>query len=205
MRHYQAYPIGMAVIEDNDRVSVYNSDRPQTHTEEARTMDHLLQSYLSSDDGKAFFSYIHKQGKKIIPVRAGAADLGNDGIIAAILKNNLEGIIVSNYDGKSFSQRLTALAMQYSIPAEDALEYVLTHELAHAAGYDTEEGVESILSSYFTDRAHSTQDPAKQQKYFSLQKLADSRKEYAKQQDSHAYSKVPSSSSNVRLSTSSPN
>ena len=59
-------------------------------------------------------------------------------------------------------------------------EYVLTHELAHAAGYKSEAETEGFIKDFFTSRAFQTQGETRE-KYTSLAKIAAKREYEADQ------------------------
>ena len=167
------YDMGMAVIQDG-KTNLYNSDRPYDHIREAESFDTLMKNYLSSTEGQRFIEYLHSRGKELVEIKGfGAGDLGEH-TVAATLKNNLEGIIVSNYQGHSFSERVQQMADQYGINTEAMTEYVIAHELSHAAGYKSEAETEGFVKDYFTTQAFQHQGEDRQ-KYVQLAKIAEQR------------------------------
>lgn len=123
----------------------------------------------------------------------GAEDLP-EGTVAAVKRNDLEGILVGNYaQGKSFEYRVGEMARQYEkyvvggingvggdgVDRAAMTEYVLAHEIAHAAGYKDEAEVEHILQDYFTAKAGESKG-AEQEKYRALAKVAGERIKQAK-------------------------
>src|SRR3989344_9308832 len=136
---YSVLPMGLAYVGNDKKVNVQGSDRPYEHTQQAQTMDGIVKDYLHSTEGQRFIDYAHSRGRKLIQlVGAGSADLGEH-VVAAVIHDGERGVIVSNYDGKDFRSRVSEFASMYGINQEVALEYVLTHEFGHIAGYNTEE------------------------------------------------------------------
>lgn len=171
---YSLSPMGMAVIDQNNRAHLYSSDRPYKHLSEAQNLKNLLQQYLSSGEGKQFVNYLHSKGRKFMEVKGvGSADLDNNAV-AAVMRNDLEGVILANYNGQSFSSRVSEMAGEYGVKPELMEEYVLTHELAHAAGCRSETQTEGLLKEYFSERASRAQGGEKV-KYLSLAKIAGQR------------------------------
>lgn len=177
----EQYAVGGAVIDLEGKAHVYGSDRPAAHLREARQMYRVVQRYLTSPEGKDFFNYLISQGAKLMGIAGiGAEDLPDDAV-AAVKRNDLEGILVGNYaQGKSFEHRVEQLAQQYSnyglaIDKAAMTEYVLAHELAHAAGYKSEAQVERVLQDYFTQKAGESKG-RQQEKYQALAKVAEGRR-----------------------------
>ncbi len=186
----EEYRVGGAVIDAEGKAHVYNSDRPAAHRREARQMYRVVQRYLTSPEGKDFLNYLISQGAKLMDIAGvGAEDLP-EGTVAAVKRNDLEGILVGNYaHGKSFEYRVGEMARQYSkyggggingvggdgVNRAAMMEYVLAHEIAHAAGYSGEAEVEQVLQDYFTAKAGESRG-AQQEKYQALAKVAGQRK-----------------------------
>ena len=176
---YDVLPMGLAYVAPNKTVNIQGSDRPYEHTSEAQTMDGIVKDYLHSDEGKRFMDYAHSRGRKFIQlVGAGSADLGEH-VVAAVIHDGEKGVIVSNYDGKDFRSRVSEFASMYGVNQEVALEYVLTHEFGHIAGYNTEESNERFVGEYFMEMAGKTQGTQKQ-KYEQLAAVAQQRETEAK-------------------------
>ncbi len=175
----ELYAMGMAVIDPAERTHIYNSDRPEEHLSEARSMYGVFQQYLSSDEGREFLSYLGAKNRTMMDLKGvGAGDLG-EGVVAAVLRNDLEGILLANYQGKSFEQRVGEMAQQYGLDAESMKEYVLAHETAHMAGYKSERDTEAVLQEYFSRkaaRASAASEPEKKAKYLALARIAQERK-----------------------------
>ena len=172
----QRYNMGLAVASGKE-VTVYGSDRPKEHSREARNFDGLMRDYLSSESGKRFVQYVHSHGRDIMDVEFGSGDLGPN-TVAATIHNGLEGIIVGNYSGRSFDERVDQLAKKYGAPAAAMREYVFSHELAHAAGHHKEADTERFIKDYFTTRAFETQSGERAQ-YVQLAKIAEQRAQEA--------------------------
>ena len=172
------HPMGLAYIAPNGEVNVVNRDRPSTHEYQARKMDEIVKDYIHSGPGKAFLDYATSTGHSFIQVvGAGTGDLG-EYTVAAVIHDGERGIIVSNYDGKDFHTRVQEFATQYGLRHEEALEYVLTHEFGHVAGYRTEEGNEGFIRDYFMHRANQTEG-VEQEKYLTLAEVARQREQEA--------------------------
>ena len=175
----QRYEMGMAVV-DGNTVRYNNSDDQANHKREAINMDKLVKDYLSSARGGAFLDYVRFRGGRLLDIKGvGAGDLGEH-VVAALLSDGLEGYILSNYDGKSFESRVNEMAKMYGIDEKAMTEYVLTHELGHAAGYHSEEGVEGFIKDYFTSQAFRTSGEERE-KYLELAKIAEKREAEAKE------------------------
>lgn len=186
----QEYSVGGAVIDAEGKAHVYGSDRPRQHLREAKQMYRVVQRYLTSPEGKDFLNYLISQGAKLMNIAGvGAEDLPEE-TVAAVKRNDLEGILVGNYaQGKSFEYRVGEMARQYSkygvggingvggdgVGRAAMTEYVLAHELAHAAGYKNEAEVEQLLQDYFTAKAGESKG-AEQEKYRALARVAEHRK-----------------------------
>lgn len=174
--HY--LPMGAVYIDTQGKSRVANSDRPAVHEYQARQMDNIVKEYVRSEEGQAFLKYATSHGYKSIQlVGTGAADLGQDAV-AAVIHDGKRGFMVSNYDGKDFQTRVQEFANQYGLPQEAALEYVLTHEFGHVAGYTTEAGNEKFIKKYFMHRANQTEG-GEQQKYLYLAEVAGQREREA--------------------------
>tara|TARA_Y100000310_G_C20578592_1_gene761794 strand:+ start:498 stop:1154 length:657 start_codon:yes stop_codon:yes gene_type:complete len=177
--NYTINPMGLAVVDSqSDAINLYQSDQPYAHLQEAKNMETTLDNYLTSTEGQNFMNYVSSRGKKMMNIKGvGAGDLGEN-TVAALLHDGIEGIILSNYDGKSFSERVSDFAGSYGLDPQSAEEYVLAHELSHAAGNLTEESAESFLEDYFTEMASQNKGEEKV-RYESLAVVAGKRKEEA--------------------------
>ncbi|MBT4539636.1 hypothetical protein HOI26_01905 [Candidatus Woesearchaeota archaeon] len=165
-----------AVVQRHDgSLENHASDKRNVHEREAKQMYELVDAYLHSEIGEGFKEYITEQGKELVDiVGVGAGDLGHEGIVAAIYMNDVEGVIMSNYEGQTFSERVKALAKEYDVKEETIVEYVIAHELGHAAGYKTEATNEKFLSEYFSKQASVT-NGKEREKYVSLAAIAQKR------------------------------
>jgi len=167
-------PMGLAVVEPNHQVNLYSSNQPYAHIEQAKNMEQIVQNYISSEEGQKLLAYFQSKNRKIMKIKGvGAGDLGEN-TVAALLHNDLEGVILANYNGKTFESRVGEMAQKYGVDSQSATEYVLAHELAHAAGYKTELEVESFLNNYFQTQAFQSQGE-KREKYVQLAGLAAQR------------------------------
>lgn len=174
--HY--LPMGAVYIDPHGKANIANSDRPAVHEYQARQMDEIVKEYVRSEEGRAFHDYAKSRGHTFIQlIGAGAGDLGEH-TVAAVIHDGKKGIMVSNYDGKDFQTRVQEFANQYGLHQEAALEYVLTHEFGHVAGYKTEAGNEGFIKDYFMHRANQTEG-AEQQKYMQLAQVAGHREQEA--------------------------
>jgi hypothetical protein len=157
----QLYEMGLAV-KQGPVTNLYSSTHPQEHLKEAERMEQTLKNYLNSEKGQSFVEYVSKRGKTFMEIKGvGAGDLGEN-TVAALLHNGLEGIILSNYEGKSFENRVEEMASKYSLNTEAMTEYVLVHELAHAAGCKSEYETENFVKNYFQERAEHYSSAASQ-------------------------------------------
>ena len=174
---YSLNTMGMAVVDSNSgNVNLYSSDKPSKHIDQAYNFEHIVKSYLSSEEGKSFMDYVDSRGKKMMKIKGvGAGDLGSN-TVAAIMHNGIEGILLSNYDDRSFEDRVSQLASIYEISDDAAQEYVLAHELSHAAGHYDESSAEEFLVGYFTEMADNSEGEEKE-KYESLANVAKERYE----------------------------
>ena len=169
----QLYPMGLAVVNEG-RTHLHASDNPYTHIREAQNMEGILRSYLSSEEGKRYQKYV---GKDFNDIKAGAGDLGKD-VVAGYL--DLEKVVLSNYDGKTFQERVGQFATNHQLSSEEALEYVLCHELAHAAGYKSETKTEGFIKTYFEREAFASKTKEGKTKYAKLAGVAAQRERVAK-------------------------
>ncbi len=172
------YDMGMAVQDEHNHTNIYSSDNPEAHAREARNTYELVQGYLNSEAGNSFVDYVHSRGKEFMKIKGvGSGDLG-EGVVAAILRNDLEGILLSNYEGKSFDERINEMANKYELTHEATTEYVLAHELAHAVGYTSEAETEGFIKEYFESRAFQTEGEERE-KYVQLAGVAAEREREA--------------------------
>lgn len=176
----QLYAMGGAVIGNDGKSYVSpDSDNRYAHEREAGVMKRVVHDYLDSKVGQEFVNYAQQKGKKFIPiVGIGTKDMGQN-TVAAIITNDLEAILVSNYDGKGIKQRAAEMAQAYGVmDTQMMLDYVLTHELAHAAGHQSEAETESFVKDFYTDLAAKS-NGAEREKYLTLAGIAAVREEQA--------------------------
>ncbi len=108
----------------------------------------------------------------------GSADL-DDFVVGAVMQDVVKGIMVGNYaQGKSFTSRVAEFAEGYGLSQSAAMEYVINHELAHVAGYDSEAGAEGFLRDYFLQQAALSEGTDKE-KYIQLAEVAEQRAQEA--------------------------
>lgn len=170
--------MGTAYVGENGNVYVHNSDRPAVHEYHARKMDEIVKEYTRSTEGRAFHDYAASRGHSFIQlIGAGTGDLG-EYTVAAVIHDGKKGVMLSNYDGKDFSTRVQEFANQYGLHKEAALEYVLTHEFGHVAGYNTESSNERFIKDYFLHRAAVTTG-GERDKYMALAQVAEHREQEA--------------------------
>ncbi|HLC70979.1 MAG TPA: hypothetical protein VJI32_03170 [Candidatus Nanoarchaeia archaeon] len=171
-------PMGAVYINEQGKSVVANSDRRAVHEYQARQMDDIVRDYTRSKEGRAFHDYARSCGHTFIQlIGAGTGDLGEH-TVAAVIHDGKKGIIVSNYDGKDFRTRVSEFASQYGLKHEAALEYVLTHEFGHVAGYNTESSNEGFIKDYFLHRAAVTHG-GEREKYKTLAEVAGQREQEA--------------------------
>ena len=170
--------MGAVYINEQGKSVVANSDRRAIHEYQARKMDDIVSDYTRSEEGKAFHDYARSRGHTFIQlVGAGAGDLGEH-TVAAVIHDGEKGKIFSNYDGKDFQSRVQEFADNYGLHHKEALEYVLTHEFGHLAGYNKESSNEGFIKEYFMHRAHETKG-SEQEKYIHLAQVAGHREKEA--------------------------
>jgi hypothetical protein len=175
----EMYAMGMATVDENKKVSLHSSDQPYEHIDEAKKMDDLVNNYLSSKEGESLMDYLGSRSKSQINIKEyGSGDLGEN-VVAAVLHDGIEGVILSNYNGKPFTERITEMAGMYGLTEEATTEYVLAHEFAHAAGYKSEAETESVIKEYFLEMAAGSEGDVKE-KYDSLARVAEERCKEAK-------------------------
>ena len=176
----ELYAMGMAVVDKNKNVNLYSSDQPYQHIDQAKQMERIVENYLSSEEGISLVQYLGTRNKKPIEIKGyGAGDLGEN-VVAAVLHDGIEGVILSNYNGRDFTDRIGELADKYDLSHNDTTEYVLAHELAHAAGYKSEAETENIIKEYFEFMAGKSDKDGDKERYESLAKVAEERCEEAK-------------------------
>ncbi len=121
-----------------------NYDRGQIASIEAH-----VEKYLARE-GKDFIQYLKKKGREPKLDGIGSAPLGEH-TVAAIAKNDYLTLLLGNRD---FDTRVQKMGREYGLSDEEALEYVLTHEMGHAAGVEKEVNNERLLHEYFETKAN---------------------------------------------------
>ncbi len=127
------------ILEDRDS----NYDRGQIASIEAH-----VEKYLAGE-GKNFIQYLKKKGKEPKLDGIGSAPLG-DHTVAAIAKNDYLTLLLGN---RNFDAMVQGMGREYGLNDDEALEYVLTHEMGHAAGVEQEVANERLLHEYFETKA----------------------------------------------------
>lgn len=170
------YNMGLAVVHPDDTITTIQSDQPYTHIREARDMSDLVNDYLASTEYQHFLEYA---GNHVPIVGIGSGDLGQH-TVAAVVHNGLEALLLSNYDGRSFQNRVQEMAEKYHLNEAAMTKYVLTHEMAHLAGNESEAETERFVKHYFQSRAFQTEGEERKE-YLQLAKIAEQREYEAEQ------------------------
>jgi len=182
----QKYNMGGAVIGQDGKMYVSpDSDNCYAHEREAHTMKKIVDNYLDSKVGKEFVNYVGGRGKKFIPiVGKGTKDMGQN-TVAALITNGLEAILVSNYQGKGIEKRAQEMAQMYGLmDKEMMLDYVITHELAHAAGHTSEAETEGFVKDFYSELA-SKSTGKERDRYSTLAAIAAHREQEAYQREAN--------------------
>ena len=182
VENMQKYDMGMVVVGNNKKLHSPGTDNPKIHASEAYKMEQVVAKYLMSTDGEDFVRYVTQdRGKEFVKIKGvGAGDLG-ESTVAAILMNDTEGILLANYNGKPFEQRINEMARMYSIDSDSMRNYVITHELAHAAGHKTEESCERFVKEFYLNQADKARTLEQTAEYIVLANIAESREKQAAQ------------------------
>ena len=179
--NYRAHPMGVSLVNKDGTIDTYGSDNPYAHTAEAQNFSNRVNDYLCSEEGRNFIEYTRKNHRRFIDIkRIGTADHNNPSIVAAVHHNGLEGVLLSNYDGITFDERIEQMAEQYHVSQSAMAEYIITHELTHAAGYNSETETEGYVKTYFETRAQQSEG-LEREKYQKLAGIAKQREQEAKE------------------------
>ncbi len=179
---YVVKPIGGVIVGNDGKAQSYDSDNKAAHEREAYSTKKIVDNYLNSTEGHSFVNYVYSRGKELMEIKgAGAGDLGQ-GVVAAILYNSLEAVIVSNYEGKPFTSHVADFAQQYHLDQDSAMEYVLVHEFSHAAGNYSEREAECMVKEFFLEEAGKSEGSEKS-RYQKLADVAGDREQQAKYQE----------------------
>jgi hypothetical protein len=173
----QLYRMALADLQGN--VQSYGPDKA-IHESEALKLHDLFNDYMDSELGDNFVRYVRDQGRELVDIKGTATENLGEHTVAAIYHNGLEGILLTNYSGKTFDERVDEMAEMYGIDNEAMSEYVITHELSHAAGNKSEYDCESFVADYFTERASLTVGE-EHDKYVHLASIARIRADEAKE------------------------
>jgi len=155
--------------------SVQRSIDP-TQQAHATDMYGRVEQFLASQEGHNLTDYLQRHGKNPIALRGVGAGYLPDHAVAAVIHNGLEGVLVGNYNGRSFEERVQEMADRYHLDPQSMVEYVLSHELAHAAGYDAEADVEGLLKDYFAQQMQHAEGPERQ-RYQQLHEISGQREQ----------------------------
>lgn len=154
--------------------TVYAGPNSDADTAQLPTVEAYLRSYVTGR-GKAFLGYLRERGLQPTIDYIGSHALPKDAV-AAIASTGDSNVFLAN---RNFTGKLKEFAhtyARYGLSLEDAAEYVLHHEMAHAAGVQSEVAVETLLAEYFTHRAEELGKKGhNQQKYQRMAKLASDR------------------------------
>lgn len=158
---------------------------------EAREFQAIMKSYLRSEKGQEFVNYA--KGRLSSPVDVvgyGATDNLDDRVIAALLSTRDKvGVIVGNYTGGSFEEKVQRFAASYQgqVSHDEMREFVLLHELSHQAAANEGHGVEyranAYVESYCAHKikaAKAKGDHASVARYQRISKVAKDMKNKAK-------------------------
>ena len=161
------------VILSGDQYAATGSlDEKPRYEKEAVFFRDVMEDYLKN---APVLDYLKKEGKNPPPRTYGSLGL-DDHAIAAYVEfkqgGKKDSMIVSNGSGKGFVARVNDFAGNYGIPASFAKDYVLTHEIMHAAGYKDEAETEKATGRYFREMAEKDPDNSK---YKVLSNVADIR------------------------------
>jgi len=182
----QQYEMGGAVVGNDGKTYVSpDSDHRYAHEREAGVMKRRVDRYLDSKVGKEFVNYVARNDKEFTPlVGVGTKDMGQN-TVAALITNGLEAILVSNYQGKGIEQRAQEMAVMYGIlDKEMMIDYVITHELAHAAGHTSEAATEGFVKDFYSELA-SKSTGKERESYLTLAAIAEHREQEAYQKEAN--------------------
>ena len=156
------------------------------YQKEGEQFKDLVQNYMDKN-GKDLVAYLHSKGKDLNNLKAVGSMKLEDNAIAALITYQIDGkkqsLMVSNGSGKGFDARVSEFAGQYLLDKDTAAEYVIVHEMMHAAGYNDEVSCEKAVGDFFKQMAKSSSGQTKG-KYEQLAQTAQIR---AKIQSGHAY------------------
>jgi len=179
------YPVGGAVVDDEGEL-VTTGDKDSHYVPEAVSFENYVKDYLNGE-GKTLLDYLgNVKGKRMVKIKGvGSAEL-EDKVYAAIIKNNDEGILLSNGKGAGFEQRVNDFAATYGISEDMAKEYIIAHEIVHAHDYHDEGQTEAVLCEYFSYMTNNAKAPEQKAKYEKLAEVAYQRAEAQKNSEKKA-------------------
>ena len=173
------YGMGMAgVAANDDRVNVYNSDRPKEHINEAEKAKEFVQGYLTSAEGKLVQQYLRsKTGNIASIVEYNAGDLEQDGIVAAVVHDGKKGhFIVNTKNGKNLEDRTRMVDAEHDIGnVSYTAVYILLHELHHLAGYDENQIEPAVFDTAKYMAQQFPEGSPEREKYEAVAKIAAER------------------------------
>lgn len=112
------------------------------------SVERLVESYLRNE-GRELSGYLRQQGREIRLDAIGSARL-EDNVMAAIASDGRSNVLLAN---RGFENKAAEMAKGYGLTKDEAITYILSHEMTHAAGIHSEVKTEGTLASYFTRRA----------------------------------------------------
>jgi hypothetical protein len=182
IKDMQKYDMGMVFVGNDGNTYSHQSDNQNNHANQAYHMEQVVGKYLCSKDGEDFVRYVtHDRGKQFVEIKGiGAGDLG-ESTVAAILMNDTEGILLANYNGVPFEDRVNQMAKLYDLDSDSMRDYVITHELAHAAGHRTEESCERFVKEFYHHQAQNAPTLEQTTEYLQLADVAEQRENYARE------------------------
>ena len=166
------YPVGGAIVDDKGEV-VSTGDQDHKYVPEAISFQNYVKDYLRGE-GALLLDYLsNKKRRRMVDIKGiGSAEL-EDKVYAAIIKNDDEGILLSNGKNGGFDERAEDFARTHGITdINKAKEYIIAHEIVHAHGYHDESQTEQVLCEYFTHMANNSKDPKQKAKYQQLAEVA---------------------------------
>lgn len=140
---------------------------------EAKHFTGVVDKYMATE-GQHLQKYLKETGHQVTPVeKTGSMHLPDGAVAALVTYPGLgKSYMVSNGSGPGFEARVNKFAQQYALDKDSARDYVITHELMHAAGCRSESSCESAVGRYFRNRAKAEKGSSR---YESLARTAEIR------------------------------
>ncbi|MFH1276483.1 MAG: hypothetical protein ABIH82_05210 [Candidatus Woesearchaeota archaeon] len=162
-------------------------------TGEAREFQSIMKSYLRSEKGQDFIQYANQRlSAPVNVVGYGATDNLDDKVIAALMHTRDKvGVIIGNYTGGSFDEKVSRFADSYKgeVSRDEMREFVLLHELSHQAAANEGGKVEYRANDYVDkycahkiNEAKAKGDTATVARYQRIAKVAKNMKQRAKKE-----------------------